>query len=45
MTRIPLRPLAAILDSRKKGTDHDAIERRNTSARHEVIQNELRSVG
>jgi cell division protein FtsI (penicillin-binding protein 3) len=45
MTRIPLRPLAAILDARKKGTDPDAIERRNTSARHEVIQNELRSVG
>ena len=45
MTRIPLRPLAAILDARKKGTDPDVIERRNTSARHEVIQNELRSVG
>ena len=45
MTRIPLRPLAAILDARKKGADPDAIERRNTSARHEVIQNELRSVG
>ena len=45
MTRIPIRPLAAILDARKKGTDPDAIERRNTSARHEVIQNELRSVG
>ncbi|MFY9467970.1 MAG: penicillin-binding protein 2 [Lentibacter algarum] len=45
MTRIPLRPLAAILDARKKGTDPDAIERLNTSARHEVIQNELRSVG
>ena len=42
---MPLRPLAAILDARKKGTDPDAIERRNTSARHEVIQNELRSVG
>ena len=45
MTRIPLRPLAAILDARKKGADPDAIERRNTIARHEVIQNELRSVG
>lgn len=45
MTRIPLRPLAAILDARKKGTDPDAIERRNTTARHEAIQNDLRSVG
>lgn len=45
MTRIPLRPLAAILDARKQGTDPDVIERRNTKVRHEAIQNELRSVG
>ncbi|WP_439110098.1 peptidoglycan D,D-transpeptidase FtsI family protein [Lentibacter sp.] len=45
MTRIPLRPLAAILDARKKGSDPDVIERRNTKARHEAIQSELRSVG
>ncbi|MCV2893315.1 peptidoglycan D,D-transpeptidase FtsI family protein [Lentibacter sp. XHP0401] len=45
MTRIPLRPLAAILDARKKGNDPDAIEKRNTTVRHEAIQNELRSVG
>lgn len=45
MTRIPLRPLAAILDARKKGADPDVIERRNTKARHEAIQSELRSVG
>lgn len=45
MTRIPLRPLAAILQARKRGQDPNLIEKRNTSQRHEAIQNELRSVG
>ncbi|WP_298675720.1 penicillin-binding protein 2 [uncultured Lentibacter sp.] len=45
MTRIPLRPLAAILQARKRGQDPNLIEQRNTSQRHEAIQNELRSVG
>ena len=33
MTRIPLRPLATILDARRKGSDPDVIERRTTSQR------------
>ncbi|MBU2983251.1 penicillin-binding protein 2 [Lentibacter algarum] len=42
MTRIPLRPLATILDARKRGADPDVIERRHTSQRHEVMQAEMR---
>lgn len=45
MTRTPLRPLAAILDARRKGADPDAIERANTRQRHEAIRTELRGVG
>lgn len=45
MTRKPLRPLATILDARKRGTDPDAIERANTRQRHEAISKELRGVG
>ena len=34
MTRIPLRPLARILDARTKGENPDAIERENLRLRH-----------
>ncbi len=44
MTRIPLRPLATILDARKKGSDPDAIERRHTSQRHDAMQTEMKGM-
>ena len=37
MTRIPLRPLALILEARSKGENPDAIERANIRARHEQM--------
>ncbi|NPD15158.1 penicillin-binding protein 2 [Xinfangfangia sp. D13-10-4-6] len=36
--RIPLRPLARILDARQKGENPDLIERENLAQRHEVIR-------
>ncbi len=36
MTRIPLRPLARILDARARGENPDAIERENLRQRHEA---------
>ena len=42
MTRIPLRPLATILDARRKGADPDAIERRHTNQRHDEMQAVMR---
>jgi cell division protein FtsI (penicillin-binding protein 3) len=38
MIRIPLRPLARILDAREKGENPDAIERENKRLRHEDMQ-------
>ena len=38
MIRIPLRPLARILDARQKGENPDAIERENKRIRHEDMQ-------
>ena len=43
MTRIPLRPLARILDARQKGENPDAIERENLRLRHEVIRDKGRT--
>ncbi|MCK0169984.1 penicillin-binding protein 2 [Aliiroseovarius sp. S1123] len=47
MTRVPLRPLARILEARAKGENPDAIERENLRQRHDQIRNEsrLRSEG
>ncbi|WP_425072601.1 peptidoglycan D,D-transpeptidase FtsI family protein [Sagittula sp. S175] len=42
MTRIPLRPLARILDARKKGEDPDAIEKENRRLRHEEMRDKMR---
>ncbi|MBP0484261.1 peptidoglycan D,D-transpeptidase FtsI family protein [Sagittula salina] len=42
MTRIPLRPLARILDARKKGEDPDAIEKENRRLRHEEMRDRAR---
>ncbi len=42
MSRIPLRPLARILDARAKGENPDAIERENLNQRHEVIRDKVR---
>ena len=38
MIRIPLRPLARILDARQKGENPDAIERENKRLRHEDMR-------
>ncbi len=38
MTRIPLRPLARILEARAKGENPDAIERENLRLRHEEVR-------
>jgi cell division protein FtsI (penicillin-binding protein 3) len=38
MIRIPLRPLARILDAREKGENPDVIERENKRLRHEDMQ-------
>ncbi|MBV7409349.1 penicillin-binding protein 2 [Maritimibacter sp. DP1N21-5] len=42
MTRVPLRPLARILDARAKGDDPDAIERENKHLRHEEMRDRAR---
>ncbi|MGV8952547.1 MAG: peptidoglycan D,D-transpeptidase FtsI family protein [Cypionkella sp.] len=42
MTRIPLRPLARILDARAKGQNPDTIERENLRLRHEQIRDKSR---
>jgi cell division protein FtsI (penicillin-binding protein 3) len=43
MTRTPLRPLARILNARKRGENPDNIERENLRARHEVMRDKSRS--
>lgn len=43
MIRIPLRPLARILDARQKGENPDAIERENKRIRHEDMQAKSRA--
>ncbi|MDG2403862.1 MAG: penicillin-binding protein 2 [Paracoccaceae bacterium] len=42
MIRTPLRPLATILEARKKGENPDEIERANIRVRHEDMQHEAR---
>ena len=42
MTRVPLRPLARILDARAKGENPDAIERENLRLRHDQIRDKSR---
>ena len=42
MTRVPLRPLARILQARARGEDPDVIEARNREARHEVIRDKAK---
>ncbi|SDX96157.1 peptidoglycan D,D-transpeptidase FtsI family protein [Citreimonas salinaria] len=42
MTRIPLRPLARILEARQKGENPDAIERENRRLRHEDMRDRAR---
>ena len=43
MIRTPLRPLARILDARRKGENPDAIERENLRIRHEQMRDAARS--
>ncbi|PIE13028.1 MAG: cell division protein FtsI [Rhodobacterales bacterium] len=43
MTRIPLRPLARVLEARNKGENPDAIERENTKLRHEDMRDKARN--
>ena len=43
MIRTPLRPLARILEARKKGENPDAIERENIRIRHEQIRDKARA--
>lgn len=42
MTRVPLRPLARILEAREQGGDPDAIERENKRRRHEEMRDRAR---
>ncbi len=42
MTRIPLRPLARILQARQNGENPDAIERENLRLRHEEMRDRTR---
>lgn len=42
MIRTPLRPLARILDARRKGQNPDAIERENIRIRHEQMRDAAR---
>jgi len=42
MSRIPLRPLARILDAREKGENPDEIERENLRHRHEEMRDKAR---
>ena len=43
MTRVPLRPLARILDARAKGEDPDLIEAENLRQRHEAMADKARA--
>lgn len=43
MIRTPLRPLARILDARRKGENPDAIERENLRLRHEQLRGQARA--
>ncbi|MCT8161043.1 peptidoglycan D,D-transpeptidase FtsI family protein [Pseudoruegeria sp. SHC-113] len=43
MTRIPLRPLARILEARAKGENPDAIEKENIRQRHEEMRDKARN--
>ncbi|KAA2316244.1 penicillin-binding protein 2 [Pseudooceanicola sediminis] len=43
MNRIPLRPLARILQAREKGENPDAIERENLRLRHEAMRDRARA--
>ena len=43
MIRTPLRPLARILDARRKGENPDAIERENLRLRHEEMRDQART--
>ena len=43
MIRTPLRPLARILEARRKGENPDAIERENIRLRHEEMQDRARA--
>jgi cell division protein FtsI (penicillin-binding protein 3) len=43
MIRTPLRPLARILDARRKGENPDSIERENLRIRHEQMRDKARS--
>ena len=40
MTRIPLRPLARVLEARAKGENPDVIERENLRARNEAVRDQ-----
>lgn len=42
MTRVPLRPLARILNARSKGENPDSIERENLRLRHEQMRDKAR---
>ncbi|WP_172293061.1 penicillin-binding protein 2 [Pseudoruegeria sp. HB172150] len=42
MSRVPLRPLARILEARSKGENPDAIERENLRLRHEEMRDRAR---
>jgi len=42
MSRVPLRPLARILEARRKGENPDAIERENIRLRHEEMRDRAR---
>jgi cell division protein FtsI (penicillin-binding protein 3) len=42
MTRVPLRPLARVLDARAKGENPDRIERENLRRRHDDIRDRAR---
>lgn len=42
MTRVPLRPLARILDARAHGADPNEIERENKRLRHEEMRDQAR---
>lgn len=42
MTRVPLRPLARILEARASGGDPNAIERENKRLRHEEMRDRAR---
>jgi len=42
MTRIPLRPLARIMNARASGENPDHIERENIAARHEAMRDKQR---